>query len=99
MVAAGGCGDQSGPRAALKQQSRELSLQPGKVAEADLAGGERQAWRLVLPPGYFAEVVVEQQGIDALVRLEDPAGHLLTAIDSPNGMWGPEPLFLLGQKL
>lgn len=97
IFAAGGCGGSSGSSAALKQPARKLSLQLGQVAEARLAGGESQAWRLDLPPEVFAEVVVEQQGIDALVRLEDPSGRLLTAIDSPNGMWGPEPLFLLGE--
>jgi len=39
---------------------------------------------------------VEQQGIDVAVRLEDPAGRLLTTVDSPIGSQGPEPVFLLG---
>lgn len=96
VVAAGGCGAPSGPSAAPEHPAPLLSLRPGLVAEAALAGGEQQVYRLDVPSGWFAELAVEQQGIDAAVSLEDPAGRLLTEIDSPNGANGPEPLLLLG---
>ena len=57
-----------------------------------LAGGEVRSHELALDAGEYAHVVVDQRGIDVLVRLYDPAGTLLTEVDSPNGTDGPEPL-------
>ena len=36
--------------------------------------------------------VVEQKGVDVVVRVLDPAGVVLAEIDSPNGSQGPEPI-------
>lgn len=96
VVAAGGCGAPSSPPEAPEQPAPLLSLHPGTAAEAALAGGGRQIYRLAVPPGWLAELAVQQQGIDAIVLLEDPAGRLLTKIDSPNGAEGPEPVLVLG---
>jgi len=98
VVAAGGCGAPSGPSEAPRQSALSLSLHPGTVAEAALAGGGSQVYSFSLPPGQFAELAVEQQGIDAVVRLGDSAGRRLTEVDSPNGLNGPETLLLLGDE-
>ena len=96
-MVAGGCGVQSDPHAALKQPGRPLSLRPGTVAEDALAGGGRHVYRLDLPRGQYAELSIEQQGVDVMVRLEDTVGRPLFEVDSPNHRQGPEPLFLLGE--
>lgn len=96
VVAACGCGAPSGPPVAPEPPARPLSLRPGTMAEAPLAGGESQAWSFSLRPGWFAELIIEQQGIDAMVRL-DTAGRRLTEVDGTNGAHGPEPLLLLGE--
>lgn len=96
VVAASGCGPSSGPPAAPEYPAPVLSLRPGRVAETDLRGGASRVWRLDLPPEQFAELVIEQNGIDAVVRLEDAAGRRLTEVDSVNGAQGPEPLLVVG---
>ena len=99
VVVAAGCDTPSSPPAAPKQSAQSLSLHVGTVAEAVLAGSGRHVYRFNLPLGRYAELSIEQKGIDAIVRLEDSAGRRLTEVDSPNGPQGPEPLFLLGQTL
>jgi CHAT domain-containing protein/Tfp pilus assembly protein PilF len=99
VLAAGGCGDQASPPAAPKQSARPILLHLGTVAEAALAGSGRHVYGFDLPLGRYAELSVEQKGIDAVVRLEDAAGRRLTEVDSTNGPQGPESLVLLGQTL
>jgi CHAT domain-containing protein/tetratricopeptide (TPR) repeat protein len=50
-----------------------------------------------LQAGQLLDVVVDQQGIDVVVRLHGPAGDSLAYVDSPNGDTGPEPLELVAE--
>ncbi|MFL6261943.1 MAG: CHAT domain-containing protein [Thermoanaerobaculia bacterium] len=72
--------------------ARVLRLAPGVLDEAVLKGGEERAYLLDLAAGQYAGLVVDQQGIDVEVRLRAPDGRVVAAIDSPNGVIGPEPL-------
>src|ERR1700722_16614924 len=45
------------------------SLSPGRVVERALAGGENHSYRLSLAAGQDANIVVEQRGIDTVVRI------------------------------
>ena len=47
---------------------------------------------LALGAGKYAELVVDQQGVDVVVELFGPGGALLNSVDSPNGRQGPEPV-------
>lgn len=69
-----------------------LSLAPGVLDEFFLKGGEERAWLLDLAAGQYAELVVDQQGIDVAVRLQASDGRTVAAADSFNGSLGPEPL-------
>lgn len=77
-----------GPPAAV----RALDLAPGVLDEASLQGGEERAYLFDLAAGHYAEVVVDQQGIDVEVRLRAADGRTVAVIDSSNGILGPEPL-------
>lgn len=61
---------------------------------ADLAGGlvgaRTQAYEFELHSDQFVQFVVEQRGVDVVLRLFDSSGLLLTEIDSPNGSQGRE---------
>ncbi|PYQ54589.1 MAG: hypothetical protein DMF53_29245, partial [Acidobacteria bacterium] len=72
--------------------ARVLRLSPGVLDETVLKGGEERAYLLDLAAGRYAELVVEQQGIDVEVRLRASDGRVVAAVDSLNGMIGPEPL-------
>jgi len=69
-----------------------LRLAPGFLDEARLKGGEERAYLLDLAAGQYAELVVDQQGIDVEVRLRAGTRRLVAAVDGFNGMIGPEPL-------
>ncbi|HNC47184.1 MAG TPA: hypothetical protein PLU80_23630, partial [Acidobacteriota bacterium] len=54
--------------------------------------GEKHTYPLKLKTNDFLKLVVEQKGIDVVVRLLGPDGTKLAEVDSPNGTQGPEPL-------
>ncbi|HSS20066.1 MAG TPA: hypothetical protein VLL54_08325 [Pyrinomonadaceae bacterium] len=66
------------------------TIQAGSTIERSLARGESHTFTIKLEEGQFAQLVVEQRGIDVIVRSFSPAGKLLAEIDSPNGTQGPE---------
>ncbi|HEX4964689.1 MAG TPA: CHAT domain-containing tetratricopeptide repeat protein [Thermoanaerobaculia bacterium] len=79
-----------------RARERVLHLTPNTVMDAALKGGESHWYRINLPPGQFADLVVEQRGIDVKLQLYRPDGRPFSQVDSPNGTQGPEPLPLLG---
>jgi CHAT domain-containing protein/Tfp pilus assembly protein PilF len=67
-------------------------LEPGKVIEAELKGGEGHAYEVDLKTGEYAYVVAEQKGVDVAVVLIGPDGQRIIKVDSPNDNMGPEPV-------
>ncbi len=51
-----------------------------------------------VPAGHVLRGVVEQQGIDVVVRVLGPDGALIAEVDSPNGTQGPEPIDAVAQR-
>ena len=68
------------------------TLEPGKAIERAMAGGEAHDYKVPLKAGQFLHVVVDQRGIDVVVRLLGPGGKRIAEVDSPNGDRGPEPV-------
>lgn len=78
------------------QQAAELkSLEVGQLVLRELKGGQSHSYEISLAAGQFAHVVVEQKGIDVVVKLFTPDGRLITEVDSPNGTLGPEPVYAI----
>ncbi|HNH84912.1 MAG TPA: tetratricopeptide repeat protein, partial [Acidobacteriota bacterium] len=73
-------------------------IQKGFKAERNLSGGEQHTYPLTLKVGDYLKLVVEQRGIDVVVRLLGPDGNQLAKVDSPNGTEGPEPLSLIAEQ-
>ena len=71
------------------------SLEPGKAIERAMAGGDAHDYKVPLKAGQFLHVVVDQRGIDVVVRLLGPDGKRIAEVDSPNGDHGPEPIELV----
>src|SRR6266566_1820468 len=65
-------------------------LEPGKPIRKTLAGGGSHSYRILLEAGQFAQVVVEQQGLDVVAILTAPDGTKIAESDSPNVSFGPE---------
>ena len=51
---------------------------------------EAHRYQVKLNKDQFCILVVQQQGIDLILKLISPEGDTLNNIDSPNGKWGPE---------
>jgi len=74
-----------------------IPLNSGSILDRAIKGGETQWFTLTLAQGDFAEVKIEQKGVDVEVGLVDPTGKQLARMDSPNADWGPEPLVTIAQ--
>jgi CubicO group peptidase (beta-lactamase class C family) len=79
----------------LAAQTDESGLRLLGSVERSLAPAEQHAYTVDLETGQFAFVAVQQMGIDVRVTVTDPAGELVTDVDSPNGSQGLEPVALV----
>lgn len=71
------------------------SLQPGIPIERSLAPGQSHSFSINLDADQFLQLVVDQHGIDVIVRVFSPAGKSLGEFDTPNGREGPENVSVL----
>jgi CHAT domain-containing protein/tetratricopeptide (TPR) repeat protein len=65
-------------------------LEPAKVLERELNAGNKHAFQVVLTKGQYARVVVEQRGINVVVRASAPDGKVIAAVDAELGHEGYE---------
>jgi len=73
------------------QSAQEVSvIEPGKPIERELAGGQSHSYQITLTEGQFLEVIVEQRGIDVVVRLLGPDGKQIAEFDSEIRRQGQE---------
>jgi CHAT domain-containing protein/Flp pilus assembly protein TadD len=62
------------------QQTRQL--EQGKRIERELAGGQSHSYQMTLAAGQYVKLVVDQRGIDVMVKLFGPDGKQVTEFDS-----------------
>lgn len=74
----------------VQNRATSFSLQPGPPIERTLAGAQTHTYSLTLEKEQFVHVVVDQHGIDVVIRTFSPSGQKLNEFDSPNGINGPE---------
>ncbi len=72
------------------------TLQLGTPIERTLKPGQTLEFTLNLKENTFVQLVVEQRGIDATVKVFSPSGKILGDFDSPNGNDGPEHVSFVG---
>lgn len=72
------------------QAQGPTTLQVGTPIERSLASGQSQEFTITVEENTFVQLVVEQRGIDVIVRVLSPEGKTLGEYDSPNGNDGPE---------
>src|SRR2546423_9910056 len=78
------------PFACLLAAEGPVMLERGKPVERELRGTGSHTYGLTLEAGEYLNLVVDQRGIDVLVRVSDPTGKVVLEVDSPNGTNGPE---------
>jgi hypothetical protein len=66
------------------------SLQSGLPISRNIVRGQSHRFTLMLDQNQFAQIVVDQRGIDVIVRLYSPDNKAIGEFDSPNGANGPE---------
>jgi CHAT domain-containing protein/Tfp pilus assembly protein PilF len=67
-------------------------LEIGRTYESDFGGATPHRYRLPLSAGDFVRVVVEQRGLDVMLRLLRPDGSVLISVDTMNDAFMAEPL-------
>jgi len=75
---------------AIAQAAGPTALQVGTPIERTLAGGQAHNYTITLDQNQYLQLVVDQRGIDVIVRVFSPGGRKLGEFDSPNGDEGPE---------
>lgn len=78
-----------------RAQRAVTSLQPGTPLEREMARGQIHRFGITLEPDQLVQLVIDQRGIDVIVRVFSPAGRSLGEFDSPNGSEGPENVSLI----
>lgn len=72
-------------------------LEEGKQIERELGSGQSHSYQLNIVSGQYVSLLIEQKGIDVIVKLFAPNGELIIEVDSPNGTQGPEPVRLIAE--
>jgi CHAT domain-containing protein len=77
--------------------SQVRTLVPGELLQRHMDAGATHVYELTLAAQQFAEIVVEQKGIDVEVRAFSPDGTLYVLTDNPNGFYGRETVSIAAQ--
>jgi hypothetical protein len=73
------------------QETQQLKqLEPGKPIERVLAGDQSHSYQMTLVAGQYVKLVVEQRGIDLVVRLFGTDGKQIMEFDSERRPQGEE---------
>ena len=77
-------------------QTASQQLERGIPVERQLADGHVHEFTVSLEENSFVQLVVEQRGIDVIVKVFNPKGRSLGDFDTPNGANGPEHVSFVG---
>jgi CHAT domain-containing protein/Tfp pilus assembly protein PilF len=73
-------------------------LEPDKPIEEALAGGQSHSYRFTLADGQYANLVVDQRGIDIAVKTFGPDGRQIIERDSESRAQGQESVALVAKE-
>jgi len=80
------------------QSKESVQLEPGKQVQNEMKADEIHKFRVRLKSNQFLYGLVEQQGIDVIVKIFDPKGKKIDEIDSPTGDSGSESILLVSEN-
>ncbi len=76
-------------------QTPSSTLRPGTTIEQNLSGAAAHTYTITLDQDDFLHLVVEQKGVDVILKILAPDGSPALEQDSPNGTQGPEEVLFL----
>src|SRR5262245_34829175 len=99
------------PQFQAQQASREITssqdsvvdekdvrtLERGNAVKRELSGGQRHSYRIRLSANQFMKAIIEQQGIDVVVRVSGPDGKQILDFDFERRPQGLEPVSLVAE--
>ncbi len=74
----------------IHAQGPPATLQMGTPVDRTLGAGQTHQFTVTLEENSHIQLVVEQRGIDVVVKVFSPEGRAMGEFDSPNGNDGPE---------
>ena len=86
------------PNEARQDDLQVQPLERDKPIERELAGGQSHTYQLSLDAGQYANLVVDQRGIDIVIRLSGPDGKEIAEFDSESRLLGQESVSLVAEE-
>lgn len=86
------------PLVTAQTQTDLTTLEPGTAIERTIGPSESHSFTIKLEDEQYLQFVVNQHGIDLIVRVFSPSGKRLGDFDSPNGSEGPENVSIVAIK-
>jgi CHAT domain-containing protein/Tfp pilus assembly protein PilF len=80
-----------------QENRRTQQLEPGKPIGRELAGGQSHSYQMTLAAGQYGKLVVDQRGIDVVVRLFGSDGKQIIKFDSESRIEGQETVSLVAE--
>jgi CHAT domain-containing protein/predicted negative regulator of RcsB-dependent stress response len=84
--------------ACTEVEDNSSPLNPGEVLTRTIKANQRHIFRVSLTQQQYVHVVVDQKGVDLVIRLLDPNKAQLVERDNPNGKFGPEAVSTVAQS-
>src|SRR5215470_8084332 len=85
------------PAGMAQENQMVRRLETGKPIERELAGGQSHDYQLTLADRQYVNLVVDQRGIDVVVKLFGPDGKPIMEFDSENRVQGQESVSLVAE--
>jgi CHAT domain-containing protein/Tfp pilus assembly protein PilF len=83
-------GQAASAAASVPDQVEAPVIDAGKIIDRELAGGQKDTYRVAFAEGQYAKILVEQRGVDVVVRLLDADGKALIEADADPRKIGEE---------
>lgn len=84
--------------ASLAEEETTTPLESSKPIERPLAGGEAHTYTVALAAGQYAQIVVDQRGVDVVVTVAALDGTKIFEVDSPHNTHGAERVSVLADS-
>ena len=79
-------------------EAATVSLELSKPVERTIAGGEAHSYTVTLAAGQYAQIVVDQRGVNVVITVNGSDGTSFFEVDTPHSNHGPERVAILADS-